>query len=136
MNRLSLKLTIFAGMLLIASLQMASESVSRWGQQKMTDELNAIRKVEGIHADGLKIEFDVQEMRLRVDRFVTSGHDSLIAEVQNIHQRVKQRLVEARNKTIDFEIVNVFDAIAEHSQAYVGQFQEVVKERQLREQFL
>jgi signal transduction histidine kinase len=69
---------------------------------------------------------------MRVDRFVTTGHESLADEVRKIHERISNRITKAKMETDDDEIVGLYERIESHTEVYGQQFESVVEERNLR----
>ncbi len=133
MPSLSLTQKIFIGFAIIVALLLVNGLVSYSSLNQLQEDLQSVRRIGDVNATVLKIDRDIQELRLRVDRFVVSGHESLRDEVAKIDQRIGSQIKSAQASQSDQELLDMFTRIDSHMKTYMSQFDTVVKERQLRE---
>jgi len=133
MQLMSLRSKIYSGFALIVVLLVFNGVLSYVGLGRLRSTTDALQHVEGVNATVLTIARDVQELRLRVDRYVASGHDSLRDEVGKINRRLDRHIQHVYSQPIDDRMRELFAAIQHRMQAYAEQFDTVVEERRLRE---
>lgn len=132
----SLKTKIYLGFAVIAALLLTNAIVASLGQKQLRDSAKARRQVSGINATVLTIAGDVQELRLRVDRYVASGHESLRDETKKIHGRIEEQIRSLDARQLDSRFVELFELIEEHLAEYEKQFDAMVEERRVREELV
>ena len=132
MKNFSLKSKIYTGFAVIACLLLLIGCVSYFGQSRLANSISSLQQINSINSNVLELDRDVQKLQLRVDRFVTTGHDSLSDEVRKIHERISSHIKKAKSETDDGEIVGLYEMIESHTEVYGLQFDSVVKERRLR----
>jgi len=133
----SLRFRIYLGFALITLLLVLTGIVGLFGQSTLREQIAQSQKIGHVSSTVLKIDRDIQDMRLRVDRYVNSGHTSLQTEIQTIHQRVVQG-IESVKKTItgNEDWQKELDRILLHVNSYSDQFNTVVVERRLRQELV
>lgn len=133
MGHLSLRSNIYVGFAVILGLLIANGLVSYFGLLRLRETLAGREAIDGANATVLKIDRDVQELRLRVDRYITNGHASLRDEVESINQRLRDRVQSVQNQSLDQRMSDLFGRVGSHIEAYKNQFAAVVEERRVRE---
>ncbi|TWU47513.1 Phytochrome-like protein cph1 [Rubripirellula tenax] len=131
MNRLSIKSKIYLGTTAIVALLILNGLIVYVGHTSLSKNVSLMRQTHQASTSLLAIDRDVQELRFRVDRFVTSGHRSLVEEVKNIHSRLGTRIAEVRANASATDIDQTCLRIQGHLDEYLRLFDTVVQERQL-----
>lgn len=133
MKKPKLKRAIYRGVAIIVLLLLANGIVNYLGLSRLQQDHRNSRKNDTINAKALSIDRDVQELRLRVDRYVSLGHRSLKDEVDEIYQRLIQRFDYQGEMGRDGELRRLFEKIQYHLGKYVERFATVVREREIRD---
>ena len=136
MNFSSLRFKIFLGFGLISILLLVTGGVSLWGLSTVRQESAKVQQIDVVNATVLQMDRDVQELRMRVDRFVNSGHPSLQKEVRALQDRVTAGIATARSQVDDKSLEDEFDIIQSYVDSYARHFESVVVERQLRQELV
>lgn len=130
--QLSLKARIFTSFAIIVVLLSTNGLVSYIGSNRLSNEVRRIQQVESVNASVLNVDRDVQELRLRVDRFVSTGYDSQRAEALNIYGRLQKLIESTKEQLEEGEMANIFTQIGTHVEQYMQQFDLVIEERRIR----
>ena len=136
MKAMSLRAKIYTGFAIIVALLVLNAVLSNVGLGRLRATVDSLQHVEDANAAVLTIARDVQELRMRVDRYVASGHDSLRDEVGKINRRLELQIAKAHENPINAEMQQMFAAIKDRMRAYAEQFATVVEERGLREEIV
>lgn len=133
MLQLSLKRKIFLGFGIIVLLLFSNALAVYFGSNRMNREMRRMSEVDAINATVLGLDRDVQELRLRVDRFVQSGRESQSGAAAEIFERLRRKIEVAQGKTIDAEMGNLFAQINLRIGEYAQHFETVITERKIRQ---
>lgn len=133
MGRLSLKKNIYIGFALMVGAVLTSGFVSYVGFGRLRETAERKQRIDDANATVLRIDRDVQELRLRVGRYVTSGLPSLREEAQAIHRRLHERVQQMKAQDLGPRTNELFSYIGLHIDEYERQFAAVVAERRVRE---
>lgn len=133
MSSVSLRTKIYLGFAVLVGLLVLNGLVSYFGLVQLRDTSVRKQRINDVNATVLAFDRDVQELRLRVDRYVASGNESLREEVGTLQERLRNIVRVVESEPLDAEVEYLFKAIGNHIEAYEGHFAQVVKERRVRE---
>lgn len=136
MSHLSLKSRIFIGFAIIVLLLIANGIISYLGIDQLRADTALMNRVEQALNSVQRIDRDVQELKLRVARYVSTGYDSQREEAQQLSDRLMKRFDSVTTRKHDPTSAQLLDQISGHMEEYSNQFKLVVKERSLREQLV
>lgn len=102
------------------------------GQASLDSNVQRLRESSEATTRILTLDRDVQELRLRVDRYVVSGHDSLLDDVEQIQSRMSATIAWLKSVSDDQPTKDKIEKIAFHLEEHGKQFQSVVEERRIR----
>jgi signal transduction histidine kinase len=123
---------IYVGFAVIVLLLMANGAVGYFGAHQLRDASEGMQQVARVNAAVLEIDRDVQELRLRVNRYIASGYASARQDVERIGKRLFSRIEAATRERSGPVVRDSFERMAGHLREYLRQFESVVSERQLR----
>ncbi len=132
----SLKSKIFAGFAIIVLLLIANGIVSYLGLEHVRSDNSRLSQVEATRNTIQRIDRDVQELKLRVARYVSTGYDSQREEAHLLYQRLIDNLDAAKERELEPTTLQLLDQIGGHLQEYSKQFELVTQERSLREKLV
>lgn len=132
MNVKSLRTKIYVGFAVIVSLLVAVGLIGYSSAKTFQDSSNAMREISEVNAVVLEIDRNVQELQLRVSRYMTSGHESLRADVVSLNDKLVATIEDAANGQTDPEMRNIFQRMSEHLPECKHHFDSVFEERQMR----
>lgn len=132
-GKLSLRNNIYVSFAVIVVLLIGNGLVSHLGLLSVRDAMARKLEVSRISRTVFRMDRDVQELQLRVDRFVVSGHSSLRDEAGSINRRLLDSIEAVNNDGLDEELDELFTLVGDHIRAYGKQFAAVVEERRVRE---
>ncbi|MCA9139947.1 MAG: hypothetical protein KDB00_24410 [Planctomycetales bacterium] len=133
MFQLTLKRKIFLGFGLIFLLLFANVLAVYFGSNRMSSEIGRMSAVASVNATVLGLDRDIQELRLRVDRFVQSGRESQSSAAAEIFDRLRVKIEDTKKDHNDPEMDNLFDQISLRLKEYSSHFESVISERKLRQ---
>lgn len=128
----SLKAKIYTGFAIIVGLLVLNGVISYSGMNRLGSELELMQRAEDLSAGMLRIDRDVQELELRVGRFVATGYDSQRDAAEKIYERLAKSIDEVKVVQKEQEIQDLFQEIDSHLRIYVEKFETVVELRQFR----
>lgn len=128
----SLRSRIYIGFAIIASLLVVLGLIGHYGTRRLHVASNAMRDVSDVNAVVLEVDRDVQELQLRVGRYVTSGGVALQNEIITLNDHLVLLIEDTANDQTEPEMRDLFDRMSEHLPEYRKQFESVIKERQIR----
>lgn len=108
MFQLSLKRKIYLGFGIILMLVFGNALAVYIGSKRITNETNRMSEIEAVNAVVLGLDRDVQELRLRADRFVFSGRQSQSDAAKEIFERLRVNIESATKQQTDPELVTLF----------------------------
>lgn len=128
----SLRAKIYLGFAVILVLLVVIGLIGYSGAQRLDESSDAMKRISDVNAVVLQIDRDVQELQLRISRYMGSGHDSLRAEIIAMNDRLIRLIsVQAANQT-DPELRGLFQNMSEHLPEYGEHFDAVIEERRIR----
>ena len=133
MFQLTLKRKIYLGFGIILMLVLGNALAVYVGSKRITTETNRMSEIEAVNAVVLGLDRDVQELRLRADRFVFSGRQSQSDAAKEIFQRLRVNIESATKQQTDPELVTLFGQINSRVTEYARQFDSVIVERKIRQ---
>ncbi|MFK7818074.1 MAG: ATP-binding protein [Planctomycetaceae bacterium] len=136
MKHLSLKTKIYAGFAILACLLAATAVTSFVGQSRLRTGTTELEEISRVESDILLLERDVQELRLRIDRYVPSGQGSYKTEIKDISGRVKDRIQQLLERRLDPDMADLMGQITEHHEEAKKKFDLITDERTLREELV
>jgi len=128
----SLRTKIYFGFAVIVLLLIAVGLIGYSSAMRLQMSSAAMRDISAINSVVLGIDRDVQELQLRVGRYMTSGHDSLRDDVLNLNDRLLSIIEDATQEQTDPEMLEIFQRMSEHLPEYKTHFDSVFTERQVR----
>ncbi len=128
----SLRSKIYVGFSVIVTLLVAIGVIGYAGAHQLHDSSTAMRRISGVNAAVLEIDRDVQELQLRVGRYMTSGHDSLRYDIVELNDHLVTLIHEMASNQTDLELRDLFDRMSEHLPEYKKHFDSVIEERKIR----
>lgn len=131
MNRISVKARIYLSAIVLVVLLFINGLMVWLGHASLNESVSKMQQTDAASTAVLALDRDVQELRFRVDRFIGSGHDSLVQDVEKILERLDRRIIQARESHPGAEMEEQYERIQVHVDEYGKHFAEVVKERQL-----
>ncbi|QDV44148.1 Phytochrome-like protein cph1 [Stieleria neptunia] len=133
MFQLSLKRKIYLGFGIILMLVFGNALAVYVGSKRITNEANRMSEIEAVNAVVLGLDRDVQELRLRADRFVYSGRQSQSDAAKEIFERLRVEIETATRQQTDPELVMLFGQINSRVTEYAKHFDSVIVERKIRQ---
>ncbi|MDV6030889.1 MAG: HAMP domain-containing protein [Phycisphaera sp. RhM] len=133
MFQLSLKRKIYLGFGIILMLVFGNALAVYIGSKRITNETNRMSEIEAVNAVVLGLDRDVQELRLRADRFVFSGRQSQSDAAKEIFERLRVNIESATKQQTDPELVTLFEQINSRVTEYAKHFDSVIIERKIRQ---
>lgn len=135
MQSFSLRSKIYIGFAAIVCLMVANAWIGRNGLTALSNEVSRSQTVARFNADIGELTSDVQELRLRVDRYIESGSGSTREEVSTLHQNLLRMTGESKSWS-DPELLDLYSQIRPHIETHRDDFQIVVAEREIRSNLL
>lgn len=133
MFQLTLKRKIYLGFFIIVMLVFGHALVVYFSSKRISHETNRMMAIEAVNAIVLGLDRDVQELRLRADRFVYSGRESQSDAAKEIIDRLRSNIELAKGQHVDPEMEQLFEKIDLRVQEYAKHFGSVITERKLRQ---
>lgn len=133
MRTLSIRTKIYLGIAFILGLLVVNGLVSYWGLGRLREQVALRQQASGITQKSQNIDRYVQELRLRVDRYVVTGHESLQDRVVNLNKRIGEELASIDTDRLDKGVADRFSRISVNVDEYLRHFDSVVRERRIRE---
>ncbi|WP_182870022.1 ATP-binding protein [Rhodopirellula sp. JC639] len=133
MFQLSLKRKIYLGFGIILMLVFGNALAVYFGSKRIARVFDRMSQIEAINAVVLRMDRDVQELRLRADRFVYSGRESQSNAAKEIFDRLRVNIDAATQQQTDPEMVTLFGQIDSRVTEYAKHFDAVIVERKIRQ---
>lgn len=133
MLKLSLRRKIFLGFGIIVLMLFSNALAVYFGSRRINREMTRMSEVESVNAAALGLDRDVQELRLRADRFVYSGQESQANAAKGLIRQIEKRISIAKQQQTDPEIAKLFEKIKWRVAEYAKNFDAVIVERKIRE---
>lgn len=132
---MSLKARIYAGFAIIVVLALANGTLGYVAVHRLNLETLSMQKTARTAATALKLDRDVHELKLRVNRYISTGHESSVESIIELNRTLEGR-IRKTTLIVDEEPSDLLVEIAEHLAAFTARFDSVVEERRIREKLV
>lgn len=136
MKNMSLKSKIYACFAIFACLLIVTALTGYVGQSRLRAATQEIEDIDRAEADVLRLDRDVQELRLRIDRYIASGQDFYRSEVQRIRDRIDDQIGQILADQTNPEVSDLVTQMQVHLNASYEKFLAITEERTLRERLV
>lgn len=128
----SLRSKIYIGFAAVVSLVVAIGLIGYIGAAQLQDSTIEMRRISDVNSQVLKIDRDVQELQLRVGRYVASGHVALRDDIVELNNDLIRAIREAEESQTDPEMRDLFERMSQQLPEYKTHFDSVIEERLIR----
>ncbi len=133
MLRPTLKQKIFLGFGIIVVLLFSNALSVYFGSKQINRETARMREIEAINVNVMGLDRDVQELRLRSDRYVRSGSESQAVAAKELIARLNERIWRLADRHSDPELAMLFEKIKSRIEQYAMNFDAIIVERKIRQ---
>ena len=128
----SLSARIYLGFALVFLLVLLNAAIGFQARQMLRAAEMDLLEIEEFEAATLRIDRDVQELRLRVSRYVETGYLSLRDDIDLLDESLNERLETLSREQTSETDREVLNQIRAHLQQHADKFEDAVEERELR----
>ena len=127
-----LKTKIYLGFAVLALLLVVIGANGYRGVAHLHASSNAMKQISDIDTAVLQIDRDIQELQLRVGRYISSGGESASDQIIALNSRLTREVNETARHQSDPELRPIFDEMANRLPQYQEHFRSVVEDREFR----
>lgn len=128
----SLRSNIYFGFTVIVTLLAAIGVIGYSGVSRLYESSAAMQQASAVSLVVQEIDRDVQELQLRVSRYMATGHNSLRRDIVQLNDRLVSRINEQATNQENKEMRDMFVRMSQHLPEYKKHFDSVIEERGLR----